>query len=307
MIHTLDGIERVVETEGSRSGAVRIGSRTVGAGQPTYVIAEVGINHNGDLETAKALIDAAGAAGCDAVKFQKRTPHVCVPTEQKTVIRNTPWGALSYLDYRQRMEFSESQYREIDNHCRGVGIPWFASAWDEESVIFLERFSPPCHKICSAALTDDYLVRYINETGRPVILSTGMSTMSEIQHAVSLLNRKRLLIAHCTSAYAGKSEELNLRVIQTLGREFGCPIGYSGHERGIATSVAAVALGATFVERHITLDRRMWGSDQACSLEPSDFRRLVSEIRDVERALGDGFKRVYDSEKAAMQRLRQVS
>jgi len=293
-----------MNSEAKPSGCVQIGDRWVGSEYPTYVIAEVGINHNGDLNIAKKLIDAASAAGCDAVKFQKRTPGICVPPAQQDTVRHTPWGKLTYLAYRERMEFGEQAYKEIDRYCGKMHIAWFASAWDRESVDFLERFSPICYKICSAALTNDHLIRYIDKTGRRVILSTGMSTMDEIRHAVSLLDRSRLLLAHCVSSYAGKTEELNLRMIQTLAKEFGCPVGYSGHELGVMPSVAAVALGARFVERHITLDRGMWGSDQSCSLEPPDLQRLVGEIREVERAMGDGIKRVYASEKAAMARLR---
>jgi len=284
---------------------VKIGNHVVGAGQPAYIIAEVGINHNGELDTAKKLIDAACDADCDAVKFQKRTPSVCVPPEQREMSRNTPWGKLTYLAYRERVEFSEEAYKEIDRHCKDRNIAWFASSWDRQSVDSMEKFSPVCHKICSAALTDDFLVDYINGTGRPVILSTGMSTMDEIRHAVSLLDHDRLLIAHCTSSYACKTEELNLNMIRTLAEEYDCPIGYSGHELGVMTSVAAVVLGASFIERHITLDRGMWGSDQSCSLEPWDFQRLVRKIREVEKAFGDGVKRVYESEKIAMARLRR--
>jgi N-acetylneuraminate synthase len=230
-----------------------------------------------------------------------------VPLEQRDAIRRTPWGELTYLDYRKRIEFAENEYEEIADYCAKKGIDWFASAWDQQSVDFMEQFSPVCHKICSAVLTDDYLVQYINETGRPVILSTGMSTMNEIRHAVSLLDQDHLLIAHCTSSYACRTEELNLKMIRTLADEYDCPIGYSGHELGVMTSVAAVAMGADFVERHITLDRGMWGSDQSCSLEPWDFERLVQGIREVEKAFGDGVKRVYDSEKIAMTRLRRIA
>jgi N-acetylneuraminate synthase len=223
------------------------------------------------------------------------------------VIRKTPWGKITYLDYRKRIEFSMKEYKEIDRYCREKKIDWFASAWDEPSVDFMERFSPVCHKICSASLTDDHLLGYINKTGRPVILSTGMSTMVEIRHAVSLLDPELLLIAHCTSTYACRSEELNLKMIQTLANEFDCPIGYSGHELGVITSVVAAAMGATFIERHITLDRGMWGSDQSCSLEPWDLQKMVQEIREVEKAFGDGMKRVYESERIAMSRLRRRS
>lgn len=285
---------------------VTIGDRQVGEGQPCFVIAEIGINHNGDLSIAKRLIDVAKEAGCDAVKFQKRTPEKCVPVEQRNVIRETPWGPMTYLDYRYRVEFDEAEYRKIDHYCREKEILWFASPWDEDSVDFLEAFHLPCYKIPSAALTDDHLLSYIRKTQRSVILSTGMSSMDQIRKAVNVLGTESLLIAHCTSTYPCKPYELNLRMIQTLTNEFDCPIGYSGHEVGLQTTVAAVALGACFVERHITLDRAMWGTDQAASVEPQGFMRLVRDIRIVESALGDGVKRVYDSELPIMTKLRRA-
>ena len=288
-------------------GTIQIRDRIIGDDQPTYIIAEIGINHNGSLEIAKKLIDSAASSDCDAVKFQKRTPHLCVPEPQQGVMKQTPWGTMTYLEYRDRVEFNEAEYREIDRYCKEKGIMWFASCWDEPSVDFLEQFSPVCHKVCSAALTNDNLLRHLNATERPIILSTGMSTMKEIRHAVSLLDQDRLLIAHCTSSYACRPEELNLNMIRTLRREFNCPIGYSGHELGLVTTCAAIAIGASFVERHITLDRGMWGNDQKASLEPGDLRRLVTDIREIEKALGDGIKQVYASEEAALVKLRKIS
>lgn len=285
---------------------IEIGRRPVGDGYPVYIIAEIGINHNGDLNTAKKLIDAAFLAGCDAVKFQKRTPELCVPEEQRDVMRETPWGLMNYLEYRRRVEFGQKEYAEIDRYCKEKGIAWFASCWDVPSVDFIEQFAPVCYKIASALLTDDRLLQYINSKERPMILSTGMSTIEQIRHAVSLLDRDRLLVAHSTSSYPCKPEELNLRMIRTLRQEFDCPTGYSGHEVGLQTTYAAVMLGACSVERHITLDRAMWGSDQAASIEPGGFMRLVRDIRIVEQALGDGVKRVYQSEKSILQRLRKV-
>jgi len=283
---------------------VEIEERPVGDGCPVYIIAEVGINHNGDPDIAKALIDAAVLAGCDAVKFQKRTPELCVPEEHRDVMRETPWGRMTYLEYRHRVEFGRDEYTEIDRYCGERGIAWFASCWDEPSVDFVDQFEPICFKIASPSLTDDRLMRYIDERGCPIILSTGMSTMEEIHHAVSLLDQDRLLIAHCTSSYPCKPEESNLRMIPALREEFACPIGFSGHELGLQTTYAAVAVGASFVERHITLDRAMWGSDQAASIEPQGFMRLVRDIRVIEQALGDGVKKVYESEKPLIQRLR---
>lgn len=286
---------------------VSLGDRVVGHDRPTYVIAEIGINHNGDLALAKRLVDAAATAGCEAVKFQKRTPEVCVPPDERDKARSTPWGEMTYLEYRERIEFGRPEYDEIDRYCRERGIAWFASCWDEPSVDFMEAYDPPCHKVASASLTDSALIGRIRATGRPVILSTGMSSMDEIRRTVSELDGERLLIAHSTSTYPCPPAELNLRMIDTLRREFDCPIGYSGHEVGLQTTYAAVVLGAAFVERHITMDRAMWGSDQAASVEPWGLMRLVRDIRVIEKALGDGVKRVYDSELPARRKLRRDS
>lgn len=285
---------------------VKIGERLVGDGQPVYIVAEIGINHNGDVDIAKRLIDAAKLAGCDAVKFQKRTPELCVPPEQRNIPRETPWGLITYMEYRHKVEFGYEQYAEIDRYCKQQGMTWFASCWDIPSVDFIEQFAPPCYKVASASLTDDELLLRLNATGKPILLSTGMSTMDEIRHAVSLLDRDRLIIMHSTSTYPCPPQELNLRMIQTLKREFDLPVGYSGHEVGLQTTYAAVVLGACVVERHITLDRAMWGSDQAASVEPGGFMRLVRDIRVIEQALGDGIKRVYESELAARAKLRRV-
>lgn len=285
----------------------RIADRTVGGGFPVFIIGEIGINHNGSVETTKALIDCAAQAGADAVKFQKRTPELCVPRDQWGIMRDTPWGRMSYLDYRHRMEFTREHFEEIDAYCQSKGILWFASCWDEPSVDFMEYFEPPCYKAASASLTDISLLRKMKSTGRPLIMSTGMSTLDEIREAVGELGTDDLLIAHATSAYPCAASELNLRVIPSLMRMYPeCPIGYSGHEEGVMPTVAAVALGATFVERHITLDRSMWGSDQSASVEPTVLANLVRSIREVEISLGDGFKRVYASEIPQMQKLRRV-
>ncbi|BCY16214.1 MAG: N-acetylneuraminate synthase [Chloroflexi bacterium] len=285
---------------------IKIGRKLVGDGHPTYVIAEIGINHNGSLENAKKMIDAAKHAGVDAVKFQKRTPEICVPDNQKNQMRETPWGYITYLDYRYKVEFGEAEYAEIDRYCREVGIDWFASVWDETAVDFLEAFNPICYKIPSASLTDSGLLKKIKSTGRVAILSTGMSTMEQIRHAVSLMDMDRLVLTHATSTYPCEPEELNLRMIDTLRKEFPCPIGYSGHEVGLIPSVLAAGMGACMVERHITLDRAMWGNDQAASVEPSGFERLVKYIRVAEQSLGDGIKKVYDSELPSLKKLRRV-
>jgi N-acetylneuraminate synthase len=287
---------------------VNFGGRLVGDEQPTYIIAEVGINHNGDMEIAKQIIDAAVHAGADAVKFQKRTPDLSTPPAQQAQMRETPWGYITYLEYRHRVEFGLEQYREIDAHCREKGIRWMASIWDEQAVDFMEQFETPAYKIPSASLTDHGLLRHVRGTGRPIIVSTGMSTMRQIQKAVQTVGDENLVIMHCTSTYPCEPQELNLNMVQTLRKEFPRnPIGYSGHEVGLVPSAVAVALGASLVERHLTLDRAMWGSDQAASVEPGGFERLVKYIRVTELSLGDGVKRVYDSEKASMSKLRRVS
>ena len=283
---------------------VELKGRPVGDGCPNYIIAEIGINHNGSLEIAKKLIDVAKAAGCDAVKFQKRTPEKCVPAEVRDKMRETPWGYITYLDYRYKVEFGEEEFTQIDNYCRAQKIDWFVSCWDPDSVAFIQKFNTPCIKIPSASLTDKELLESIRDTGVPVMLSTGMSNSEQIDAAIKVLGTKNLLLAHATSTYPCPKEELNLRMITTLREKFPCPIGYSGHEVGLATTLAAVALGASFLERHVTLDRAMWGSDQAASIEPGGLKRLVKDVRNVELALGDGKKRVYQSEVIAASRLR---
>ncbi len=286
----------------------RIGDRLVGPGQPVYVVGEIGINHNGDLRNALALIDQAKAAGMDAVKFQKRTPELCTPREQWDLERDTPWGRMTYLEYRHRVEFGAEEYRQIDEYCREVGIDWFASPWDVESVDFLGAFNPPAYKVASASLTDDALLRAMRDTARTVILSTGMSTPDQIRHAVEVLGSRNIVLLHATSTYPCPPDQLNLSMINTLEAEYpNVPIGYSGHEVGLQTTLCAVALGACMVERHITLDRSMWGSDQSASVEPEGMRRLVRDIRVIETALGDGVKQVYDSELGPMRKLRRVA
>lgn len=288
------------------SKQVKVGSRLVGDGQPIYFIGEIGLNHNGSLDICKQLIDVAVLARCDAVKFQKRTPEICVPPDQRDKLRETPWGTMTYMDYRHKIEFGESEYGEIAKYCADKKIDWMASCWDEPSVDLIDRLDPVGHKVASASLTDDALLKKMAATGRPMFLSTGMSTMEEIKHAVSVLSDAPLLIAHSTSAYPCASKELNLRMIRSLNDIFDAPIGYSGHEVGLTTTMGAVGLGATFVERHITLDRTMWGSDHAASIEPLGLQKLVRDIRDLELALGNGVKQVYESEIPLKQKLRRV-
>lgn len=287
------------------SSIVQIAQYKVGEGNPCFIVAEIGINHNGSLDLAKRLIDAAVTAGCDAVKFQKRTVDIVFTPEELARPRENPFGPTNG-DLKRGLEFDEAEFREIDVYCKSKDILWFASCWDEGSVDFMERFNPPCYKIASACLTDEKLLRHHRRKGRPVILSTGMSTLAEIRLAVKVLGQEELVLLHCTSTYPSQPEELNLRMIEALSQEFDCPIGYSGHEVGLQTTLAAVALGACVVERHITLDRSMWGSDQAASVEPHGFARLVRDIRVIEKAMGDGVKRIYDSELPIREKLRRV-
>lgn len=286
---------------------VQIGEEIVGRHRPTYVIGEIGINHNGSVETAKSLIDVAALAGAQAVKFQKRTPHISTPEDMKHTLRETPWGEMTYLDYRYKVEFEKEQYTEIAAYAATKGIDWFASPWDVPSVQFLEDMGVSTHKVASASVTDLELLRELARTGKPIILSTGMSTLEQVDKAVEILGTDNLVIMHATSTYPLPPEEANLRTIPVLAERYGVPIGYSGHERGLQISLAAVALGAVSVERHITLDRTMWGSDQAASLEPHGFMSLVRDIRVLEKALGDGVKRVMPGELKPMARLRRHS
>jgi len=287
---------------------IKFGDRMVGDGHPAYIIAEIGINHNGDLEITRQMIDAAVHAGADAVKFQKRTPEIATPPDQQTQMRETPWGYITYLEYRHKVEFNEEQYCEIEKYCKQKGITWLVSVWDQPSVDFMEKFDTPAYKIPSASLTDYSLIRKARATGKPLILSTGMSTMEQIRQGVNVAGEKDLILMHCTSTYPCEPEELNLKMVETLRREFpNIPIGYSGHEVGLVPSAVAVALGACMVERHMTLDRAMWGTDQAASVEPGGFERLIKYIRVSETALGDGIKKVYPSEQSSLKKLRRVN
>jgi len=286
-------------------GTVTIGNRRVGPGEPCYIIAEIGINHNGNIDLAKRLVSVAVAAGCDAVKFQKRTIDVVYTEKELATPRENPFGTTNG-DLKRGLEFGEEDYAEIDKFCKQVKIDWFASPWDEASVDFLQMFNPPVYKVASASLTDDHLLRHIRKTGKPVFASTGMSTYAEIDHAVEVLGKDNLVLMHTTSTYPAKYEQLNLRAIPSMIARYGVPVGYSGHETGIPTSVAAMTLGACCVERHITMDRAMWGSDQAASLEPNGISRLVRDIRLCEQSMGDGVKRVYEEEIPVMKKLRRV-
>jgi N-acetylneuraminate synthase len=284
---------------------VKIGNHLVGDGEPCFIVAEMGINHNGDLDIARKLISAAHLAGCDAVKFQKRTVDVVYTAEELAKPRENPFGPTNG-DLKRGLEFGFKNYISMDEYCRILKIPWFASCWDEASVDFITQFDPPCFKIASASLTDDNLLRHHRRLKKPIILSTGMSTLEQIDHAVEILGKEDLILMHTTSTYPAKTEELHLACIGQLKKRYDVPVGYSGHEVGLQTSLAAATLGACMIERHITLDRAMWGSDQAASVEPNGFARLVRDIHTNEKAMGDGVKRVLESEVPIIKKLRRV-
>jgi len=284
---------------------IKIGNKIIGDNQPCFIIAEIGINHNGSIKTAKELIDLAVTCGCDAVKFQKRTIDIVYSKEELEKERPSIFGNTNG-DLKRGLEFGYEEYKEIDEYCKSRNIIWFASCWDEKSVDFIEQFNPPCYKIASASLTDDNLLRYTKNTGKTIILSTGMSSMEQIEHAVSILGLEKTIIMHCTSTYPTNIDEINLNAIPMLKQKFACPIGYSGHERGLTPTVLAVSLGACIVERHITLDRTNWGSDQAASLEAPGLHTLVRDIRQVPRLLNTGEKIVYPRELPIIEKLRRV-
>lgn len=287
------------------SKCVQIGHKFIGDSYPCFIIAEIGINHNGSLALAKKLIDIAITTGCDAVKFQKRTIDVVYTKEELAKERISVFGNTNEA-LKRGLEFGEKEYQEIDAYCKSKGILWFASCWDVHSVDFMENFDVPCYKVASASLTDDNLLRYIKSKRKPILLSTGMSTMEQIRHAISILGEDNLVLFHCTSTYPSNSNETNLKVIQSFKKEFSCPVGYSGHERGVTPSVLAVAMGANSVERHITADRTNWGSDQAASLEMAGLYHMVRDIRQVPELMGDGKKIVYPRELPIIEKLRRV-
>lgn len=284
---------------------VRILNKTIGEGEPCFIIAEIGINHNGSVDLAKKMIDEAVMAGCDAVKFQKRTVDIVYSKSELTSARPNYYGPTNG-DLKRGLELSREDYFEIDRYCKSKKIMWFASCWDKDSVDFMEEFNPPCYKISSASLTDDDLLEHTRSKGKPILLSTGMSTLEEIAHAVEILGEDDLVLFHCTSTYPSEHSEININAILELKKIYDCPIGYSGHERGYLPSVLSAVMGASTVERHITLDRTLWGSDQAASLESEGLRRMVRDIRQVPSIMGDGVKVVYESEKPIIQKLRKV-
>jgi len=287
---------------------IKIKNKVISEKSPIFFIAELGINHIGSIETAKKLIDMANLCNADAVKFQKRTPDLCVPVDKKNQIYETPWGNIPYIEYKKKIEFGYEEFKEIDIYCKEKEIIWFASPWDLPSVDFLEKFDVPCYKIASAKLTDRKLLEKIGHLNKPIFLSLGMSTEEEIEKAINTLKDKDLILLHCNSSYPSNDKELNLSYINTLKNNYpNYIIGYSGHELGIAASLIAGNLGAKVIERHITLDRAMWGSDQAASLEFSGLRRLIRDLKKLDTWKGNGIKQVYDSEKKVREKLRNIN
>ncbi|MBP7211874.1 N-acetylneuraminate synthase family protein [bacterium] len=286
--------------------SVNVGGKVIGDNSPCFIIAEIGINHNGDINLAKSLIDMAITAGCDAVKFQKRTVDVVYTKEELEKERQSVFGDTNG-DLKRGLEFGFEEYSKINDYCKSRGIMWFASCWDEGSVDFISKFNPPCYKISSASLTDDNLLRYTKSKGKPLLVSTGMSSMEEIDHAIDVLGgTDNIVLYHCTSTYPTDNQEINLNVIKAFRDKYDCPIGFSGHERGVTPSVMSVTIGANSVERHITTDRTLWGSDQAASLEMNGLFRMVRDIRLVPIVMGDGQKCVYETEKPIIKKLRRV-
>jgi len=271
-----------------------------------FFVAEVGINHNGDIQICKDLIDVAVDAGCDAVKFQKRDINLVYTQEFLDSPRESPWGKTQRAQ-KEGLEFSREDYQEIDRYCKEKGIQWFASAWDTNSQEFLRQFDCQYNKIASAMIVHKDLLHMVAEEGRHTFISTGMSTYDDIQRAVDIFRAANcpFELMHTVSTYPMNDEDANLRVIETLRNRYDCNVGYSGHEVGLAISYAAAAMGITSLERHITLDRAMYGSDQSASIEPNGLRQLVGAVRKIEKAMGDGEKRVIDAEVSIARKLRE--
>jgi N-acetylneuraminate synthase len=288
--------------------AVKIGNKVVSNDSPTYMIAEIGINHNGDLETAKKLIQESKNAGFDAVKFQKRTIEIVYSPEELAKPRPNFYGETNG-DLKRGLEFDESDYTEISRFCRELDIHWFASPWDLPSIDFLEKFDVVAHKVASACMTDRSLLKSLNASGKPVFMSTGMSSLEQVDSAVKEIDNSRLILMHTVSVYPAKPDQLNLSWIDTLKKRYPhLPVGYSGHEVGVSPSVIAVAkYGATCVERHVTLDRSMWGSDQSASLEPDGMKRVVGYIRTIPVVSGSGEKHILDEEVPIAAKLRRIT
>jgi len=286
---------------------IEIGGYLVGDNQPIFMIAEIGLNHNGSIQIAKKLIDGASACNWHCVKFQKRTPELAVPEHQKNVMRDTPWGRIPYLEYRYKVEFGQTEYNIIDKYCQDKPIIWSASVWDMPSLDFIVAFKVPLIKVPSAKLTDIELLAAVAKTGIPAIVSTGMSTLEEIDEAVNCLEKYsagNYALMHTNSTYPTPPKDINLSVIKLLKERYQCVVGYSGHEYDLEPSVVAVVLGANLIERHITLDHNMWGSDQFASLEIHAADMLHKRIKSIEEILGDGVKKVTDKEMEVRKKLR---
>ena len=271
-----------------------------------FIIAEAGINHNGDIALAKRLMDIAKSAGCDAVKFQKRAPEICVPKAMRNVMRETPWGDMTYFDYKKRIEFGSDGYDEIDRYAKEIGIAWSASAWDLPSLDFLEKYEIPFHKVASALATNIPFLKAVAKIGKLTYVSTGMCTWMDIDTIVRIFAEAQcpMVLMHTISTYPADESQLNLRMIQTLAERYGLPVGYSGHEASISPSITAAALGAVAVERHITIDRTMWGTDHSASLEPAGLTNLVGALRKVAGSLGDGERKVVPGEASVAKKMR---
>lgn len=283
---------------------LKIGKRLIGEGQPCYIVAEIGINHNGDVAIAKQLIKVAADVGCEAVKFQKRTVSEVYSAEELAMARVSPFGKTNG-DLKHGLEFGQDEYRQIFAYAAELNIHCTASVWDESSIDFLEQFDPPFYKIPSPMLTHKALLKRCQQTNKPIVLSTGMSALDQVSSAVELLGPDNLILLHCTSAYPCPPSALNLRAIETLRNTFGCAAGYSGHEDGILLTVASRMLGSVMIERHVTLDRQMWGTDQSISLEPDQLEEMVQGIRSIEVALGSGEIGIRDCELPALKKLRR--
>ena len=286
---------------------ISVGQNQIGPDSDIFFIGEIGINHNGSMELAKQIIDMAVFCSVDAVKFQKRTPELSVPERMRDRIRETPWGEMTYLEYKQRIEFGKNEYDEIDRYCRKQGILWTASPWDLPSLEFIESYDVPFHKVPSALLTHREMLERLAELGKPIFLSTGMSTHEEISRAMEVLKGCQLVLFHCNSSYPSRDDELNLDCIPTLQELYPDTIvGYSGHEQGISPSLVAATLGAGVIERHITTDRALWGTDQGASIDFSGLRRLVRDLKKLPLWRGDGIKRVTESEALVREKLRNT-
>jgi len=274
-----------------------------------FLIAEIGINHNGSIKLAKQMIDLAKNIGFDAVKFQKRNPEISTPEKQKNIFRNTPWGEMSYLNYKKKIEFGLKEFKEIDKYCKKNNILWFASAWDLDSQKFLKRFNLKYNKVASAMVTNLKLVNEIAKERKMTFISTGMSSIKDIKKCISFFkkNKCKFALMHCVSTYPCPEEKLNLNMIPTLKNKFKCEVGYSGHEPTVSPTIFAYLLGARYIERHITLDRSMWGTDQAASLSKSGMENLVSILQKAPLIMGNGIKKISIEEKKMLKKFKYWS